>query len=636
MTKRFGIWLCFWCLFAAASLSAAASKPNILWIIGEDLSAKWLGCYGNERIQTPNFDQLAKDGFLYTQCYANVPVCAPSRSGWITGIHPVSTGTVYMRSLYATPKSLVWYPDALRANGYFTANHHKTDYNTSNRKEPGSGGGENEGSCGHYTETWDSYLNDCWKNPARKPEQPFFQVNNAAGCHESHLHRAENTHQNVDPATMKLAAYHPDIPEIRMDYARVTAGVMDADRALGKILEKLERDGHADDTIVIYSSDHGGIIGRSKRFLYDSGTHSALIIRIPEKFKHLWPAEKTGTRVDRLVSFIDMPKTWLAITGSTIPKEMQGNIFLGEKSEPAPPSVFLARERMDQVPDMQRAVRDGRYLYIRSYEPFRPDGQFLQYLWLAPSMAAWEALHHAGKTDALTGAFFRSKASEQLFDCHSDPDQVKNLAADPAHAKRLASMRAELKKQQMRHHDCGFLPEGILVARAKQHQSTIYELIGNPKHYDQPHYMQAADLANFAQPADLPQLVELLNSTDEGDRFWGVNGCIQLGKPAATPEVLAIMEQLIATDVRDELSLDIRVTAAHYLCQMDHQKSAALQSLAEVITRAKNTAPGKGRAWANLALLGKQAADIAPLLQNIKLAKNDQDALKQLLTRASE
>ncbi len=608
-------------------------KPNVLWITGEDMSAKWLGCYGNKQIKTPNFDKMASEGFLYTRCHAHVPVCAPARSGWITGIHPVSTGAIYMRSQYPTPKSLVWYPDSLRANGYLTANFNKTDYNTSNRKSPGPGGGENEGNCGHYTDTWDSYLNECWNDPKRKPDQPFFQVNNSAGCHESHLHRNKDKLDGVDPATMKLAAYHPDIPEIRLDYARVTAGVMGADKTLGKILAKLEMDGLADNTIIIYTSDHGGIIGRSKRFLYDSGTQAAFIIRIPEKFKHLWPAEKPGARIDRLISFLDMPKTWLAITGSAIPKDMQGNIFLGDQQDPPRKCLFMARERMDDVPDMQRAVRDDRFLYIRSYEPFRPNGQYLEYLWKAPSMPAWEACYKAGRTDSLTGAFFRPKAVEQLFDCDSDPDNVKNLAADPAHAERLARMRDVLKIQQTTTHDCGFLPEGILANRAKQQNTTIYELIRNPKLYDQQGYMKAADLANFAKPADLPKLIGLLNSSDEGDRFWGVNGCITLGTRAATPEVLAIMEKLIKTGASDEQTLDVRVTAALYLCQIEQKKDEALRSLAEVITTAKDQSPGKGRAWANVFLLGSEAKDIEQILQSTKLAKNDEKTLSVFLSR---
>ncbi len=431
---------------------------------------------------------------------------------------------------------------------------------------------------------------------------------------------------------MKLAAYHPDIPEMRMDYARYTAGVMDADRTLGRILDKLDEGGLADDTIVIYSSDHGGIIGRSKRFLYDSGTRAALIIRIPEKFKHLRPAEKPGARIDRLISFLDMPKTWLAITGSSIPKEMQGNIFLGEKSESPREQVFMARERMYEVPDMQRAVRDDRYLYIRNFESFRPNGQFLDYLWKAPSMHAWENHHKAGKTDALTGAFFRPKAVEELFDCQNDPDNVRNLATDPAQAERLVKMRGDLKKQQTRTFDGGFLPEGALVSRAKKHKTTIYELIRNPQLYDQQGYMNAADVANFSTPSDLFKLVDLLKSDDEGYRYWGVTGCIQLGTAAATPETLATIEGLSKSDLSDEASLDIRASAGFYLCQVGHKPDAALRSLAEVIT-VPGKSMAKGRAWAAVHLLGEKAQFIEAHLQGMKLSKVDHELLTRYKTR---
>ncbi len=598
------------------------------------MSAKWLGCYGNTRIKTPNFDKFASEGFLYTRAHVAAPVCAPSRSGWIAGIHPVSTGTIYMRSQHELPASLVWYPDALRANGYFAANFSKTDYNTSTRRKPGPGGGENEGTVGHFLETWDSYKDNAWKNPGRKPNQPFFQVNNSAGCHESYLHGDRNTNEDVDPSAMKLAAYHPDIPAMRMDYARYTAGVTNADRALGRILAKLEADGHAADTIVIYTSDHGGIIGRSKRFLYDSGTQAAFIVRIPEKFKHLWPAAKPGARIDRLISFIDMPKTWLAITGSPIPPEMQGRVFLGEKQDPPREQAFMARERMDEAPDMQRALRDGRYLYIRNYEPFRPNGQYLEYLWQAPSMKAWEAHHKAGRTDALTGAFFRPKAVEELFDCESDPENVRNLAGDPAHAARLARMREGLQQQQRLHHDCGFLPEGILVQRARQHRTTLYQLIRNPQLYDQAGYMKAADVANFATPADLPKLLALLGSSDEGYRYWGVIGCIQLDRQAATPEVLSIMETLIRSDVRDERTLDVRVTAALYLCRIEHRKDEALRSIAETIAATSESSAAKGRAWANVLLLGSSARGIEGVLEPMKPGKADQALLARFKARS--
>ena len=249
-------------------------------------------------------------------------------------------------------------------------------------------------------------------------------------------------------------------------------------------------------------------------------------------------------------------------------------------------------------------------------------------------MKAWEAHHRVKKSDAITGAFFRSKPVEELFDCESDPDNVKNLADDPVHADLLVRMRDVLNKQQTMYHDCGFLPEGTLVHRAKKNQTTIYELIRNRKLYDQQGYMKAADVANFATPADLPQLVEWLESSDEGYVYWGVIGCIQLGQRAATSEVLSIMDQLIATNVKDDRTLDVRVTAAFYLCQIEHKKDEGLQSLADVISTASKASAAKGRAWANVFLLGTDAIGIEGMLNITKLDEKDQETLSLFQSRS--
>ena len=117
------------------------------------------------------------------------------------------------------------------------------------------------------------------------------------------------------------------------------------------------------------------MLPRSKRHLFNSGTHCPLIIRIPEKFESIRPAEKVGSKIERLVSFIDMPKTWLSLAGAEIPEIMQGKIFLGPQTEPERNYHFSYRERMDERSDNQRAVRDKRYLYIRNYMPYVPWGR---------------------------------------------------------------------------------------------------------------------------------------------------------------------------------------------------------------------------------------------------------------------
>src|SRR6056297_1192747 len=111
-------------------------RPNILWLTSEDNNIDWVGCYGNKYANTPNLDALATEGFRYTHCYANAPVCAPSRSTWITGIYAISTGTHNMRSRYPIPHDQIkYYPDYLKAAGYYVSNGKKSDYNIGGRPD---------------------------------------------------------------------------------------------------------------------------------------------------------------------------------------------------------------------------------------------------------------------------------------------------------------------------------------------------------------------------------------------------------------------------------------------------------------------------------------------------------------------
>ena len=334
-------------------------RPNILWLTSEDNSVNWIGAYGNSNAKTPNIDGLAREGFLYTHCYANAPVCAPSRSTWITGIHAISMGTHPMRSRYEIPHNRIkYYPDLLKTAGYYCSNVTKTDYNI---------GGRSDKDC------WDSNKLD-WK--ALKQNQPFFQVLNSTKSHESRAFGSV-TKSKHDPARVKLAKYHPDILTIRQNYNHYHDAVSNMDADIGKALKELEENGLAHNTIVIYNSDHGGVLPRSKRFLFNSGTHCPLIIRIPEKFKHLYPAETPGSKVDRLVSFVDMTKTWLSIANAITPSYLSGKVFLGSKAEKERDWHISFRTRMDERCDNVRAIRNKQFLYIRNYMPYAPWGQKL-------------------------------------------------------------------------------------------------------------------------------------------------------------------------------------------------------------------------------------------------------------------
>jgi N-sulfoglucosamine sulfohydrolase len=535
---------------AAILPAGAADHPNILWLTCEDSNVSWFGCYGNPAAKTPNIDALAAQGFRYTHVYANAPVCAPQRSTWITGINAVSMGTQPMRSSNAIPHGLIkYYPDSLRAAGYFTANHTKTDYNIGGRPDQ---------------ECWDSRADRAWELCA--PGQPFFQVINFTQSHESSAHGpVENTRH--DPATVALHKYHPDEPGIRKNYAKYYDAVEDMDALVGKALGALEKAGLAEETIVIFNSDHGGVMPRSKRFLYNSGVHAPLIVRLPAKFKHLWPAERPGMTVDRLVSFVDMPKTWLSLAGAEVPKAMQGRIFLGPQTEEEPPFVFAFRDRMDERIDLQRSSRDKQFVYIKNYAPYIPWGQHLEYLWKMVATQTWEAAFKAGRTNEVTGRFFTLKPFEELYDAQADPDNVVNLAEKPEHQQTLAAMRARLREWQLAVHDSGLIPEAERQRRANEQNLTIYEMVRDPKLYNLPAYLDAADLALAKEAANTPRLLEYLKSADSGLRYWGAVGLLSLGKIDAAAQ--AGLEAVLA-----DPSGDVSATAAWALVRAGQPENA--------------------------------------------------------------
>lgn len=507
------IMLCGATLFGLGNNAMAAERPNILWLTSEDNNVNWVGCYGNPYAETPNIDALAAEGFQYMHCYANVPVCAPTRSTWITGVQSLSMGTVPMRSRNLIPHDKIkYYPDLLKAAGYFVGNARKTDYNIGGRAD---------------NSAWDTMRVD-W-NELQK-HQPFFMIINNTKSHESKAF-GDVDHTTHRPEDVRLAKYHPDIPDIRKNYAHYHDAVKEMDADIGKSLEDLKKAGLAENTIVIYNSDHGGVMPRSKRFLFDSGTHSPLVIRIPNKFKSLRPAAP-GSKIDRIVSFIDMTKTWLNLCGAETPDYLQGKIFLGPDAEQRDYHVAY-RTRMDERCDNARAVHDQRFLYIRNYMPYAPWGQHLNYLWTMRATQAWEAYYRAGKTNAITGRFFGTKPTEELYDTTVDPDNVHNLIGDPKYAPEVARLRKALDQWQLRIFDAGLLPESEIDKRSEESGKTIYDLVRDPSLYNLKAYQHVAGLALQQDPANLPEFYRDLKDPDSGIRYWAIVGCFNLQKSSA-------------------------------------------------------------------------------------------------------
>ena len=519
-------------------LSGKDKKPNVLWITSEDNSIEWVGCYGAKNAKTPHIDQLAKEGFRYLYCFDNGAVCAPTRSSWITGMHAISNGTQPMRSGFEIPGFIRFYNEQLQKVGYFTSNCSKTDYNLRgpNGRNPKDFWNY---SGGDYAGTWKK----------RKDGQPFFTVFNIGHSHESRAF-GPLSKESKNPAKMILAPYHPDIPEMRETYAKYGGAVENMDRTVGEAVQRLKDDGLYEDTIIIYNSDHGGVLARSKRFLYSSGIHCPLIVRIPKKWKHLYPqGGKPGSTVDRIVSFIDMPKTWLSLTGAEITKNFQGRIFLGPQTEPAPKYHFSWRERADERFDNVRVMRDEQFAYHKNYAPFAPNGQFLAYMHKMKATGAWERHHQAGRTDAVTGRFFEPRPSEEFYDNFKDFHNVDNQIDDPLHQAKIKELKKELRRQQLKYFDSGLIPEEMRNRMIKEKNTTVYAFVRDPELYPLAKYLDYADLALTRETENLKTLTRGLKAKDPVMRYWSVIGLLLLEKGAKS----AIPSLKNALDDQDEI-----------------------------------------------------------------------------------
>jgi uncharacterized sulfatase len=492
-------------LVATCAISAsAADRPNILWISSED-NGPQLGCYGDPQAITPNLDALAARGLRYLHASSNAPVCAPARTTVISGIYPPASGAEHMRSEVNLPEDFKMFPSYLREAGYFCINPGKTDYNL---KQTG--------------EVWDK--GKSWKD--RAEGQPFFAVFNSTTSHESQIRNEMDDKFRIhDPGKVRVPAYHPDTPEVRRDWGQYYDRITMMDAEFGEILDKLAADGLAEDTIIFYWGDHGSGMPRSKRWPYRSGLEVPLIVHFPENWKHLAPSDYApGGASERLVGFVDFAPTMLSLVGIEPKPWMQGQAFAGGFATEAPEFSYGFRGRMDERIDLVRSVRDARYTYLRQYMPHRIYGAYLDYMFQTPTTRIWKEMFDAGKLNEEQSHFWQKKPTEELYDLSTDRDEVHNLAGDPAHAETLARFRDAHLSWERRIVDVGMLPEAEVLARSKG--SSPYEMARDPERYHFEGVLAAAYLASSQDPADLPDIVAMLDDEDSGVRYWGATGLL--------------------------------------------------------------------------------------------------------------
>jgi arylsulfatase A-like enzyme len=331
------------------------------------------------------------------------------------------------------------FSEYLRAAGYYCTNNVKTDY----QFEP------------PFT-AWDELSTEAhWRNRP-DPDQPFFAVFNPTMTHESGMWPERLPEPTFNPDDMELPPYFPDTPKVREAMARMYTNIEEADRVMGELLQQLEEDGLAENTIVCHWSDHGPL-PRGKRWPYDSGIRVPMIVR--------WPGHiEAGTVSEQLVSTIDLAPTMLSLAGLDVPAHMQGRCFLGDDAEPPRDFIYASRDRYDETYDMVRAVRDRRFKYIRNCRPELPYLLWIPFRNRHPILQEMWRLHREGELNEAQKAMFRyPRPVEELYDTEADPYELNNLAGDPACRPELVRLRTALDEWRREVGDLGEVPESEMV-----------------------------------------------------------------------------------------------------------------------------------------------------------------------------
>jgi len=520
-------------------------RPNMVWLLSEDNSIHYARLYGDELGAMPNIEALARDGLVFNHAFSCSPVCSVARTTLMTGMYAPRIGFQYHRKEVRArlPAGAEMFPVWLRKAGYYVSNNVKTDYNVVTEK------------------VWhESSRQASWRKRPDK-QAPFFHMQSFGMSHESSLH-FKRQQMNIEQLTTRpdevtVFPYHPDTPTFRYTYARYHDRMHAIDQAIGRVIQQLRDDGLMENTFIFYFGDHGGVLPRSKGYIYESGLHVPLVVHVPEKYRHL-VSQQPGTRQDGFVQFVDFAPTVLNLAGVDIPETMDGMPFLGpgvaveevEKREEA----FGHADRFDEKYDLCRSLRKGKYKYIRNYHSYYPDGLQNNYRYRMLAYTEWRELSRAGELNAAQDQFFRRRPAEQLFDLEADPHEVNDLSGDPAHAGILQQMRDRLRERVLSINDLSFYPESYMARNA----------LGDGAAYGVAHKREISRLVETADLALLPfqradkKLAQALVSADPHVRYWGLVACSCFAEqanslvPAARPLL----------DDPDQL---VRVRAAEFL-----------------------------------------------------------------------
>tara|TARA_R110002167_G_scaffold197766_8_gene400747 strand:+ start:799 stop:2202 length:1404 start_codon:yes stop_codon:yes gene_type:complete len=407
-------------------------KPmNIIWIVAEDLSPD-LNCYGNGIVKTPNLDSLAVRGMRFNNAFTVGPVCAPSRTALITGMYHTSIGSLHMRYpnklMPELPKGIKTIAQLSKNKGYTSAN--IQDYPATGKLD-----------WMFVHDVKDNFNAFGWKE-LDKGKKPFFALLSLGLTHRPFVTPEKN---QFDLDKIIIPPYYPDKIITRKEFASYYATIEKLDQQVGAVLDSLRKYNLEDNTMIIFTSDHGRPMTKGKYFHYDSGTKIPLIICAPENAAKIY-GYKAGSVSNQLISSIDLAATSLSLLEIDKPDYMQGKIFLGRNKDAQREYVFSAINRISGTDFRSRSIRSHNYRYIRNYHHnFSVNSSSTYYRRsMHPIYHLLNILNERGELTEAQKALVDEMPYEELYEITSDPYETKNLAKSPNYLDVLDGMRYEL------------------------------------------------------------------------------------------------------------------------------------------------------------------------------------------------
>ncbi|MEZ5404116.1 MAG: sulfatase [Bryobacteraceae bacterium] len=440
---------------AAPALTGQNRRPNILFMIADDWGHQHAGAYGCSWVRTPNFDRVAREGVLFTNCFTSNPKCSPSRATILTGRNSWQLKEA-VNHFSIFPNDFSIYPKVLEQAGYFTGYTGKGwgpgdfkstgfDHNPAGPtfekftlKPPVTGASNKD-----YARNFDYFLE---QKPANSPFCFWL------GTHEPHRVYEEGSgiRAGRKPADVTVPAYFPDNRIVRSDLLDYGQEVEWVDQHLGRVLAKLEQTGELDNTLIVVTSDHGMPFPRVKGQIYENGFHIPLAVRWGRNI----PA---GRKVDDFISTRDFAPTFLQAAGVKAPETITGRSFLdvlrANKSgivDATRDTMVIGKERHDlgrpgDAGYPVRAIRTRTHLYVRNYAP---------YTWPAGNPeTGYRNVDGSPTKEFILSSFdkyykmsFGKRPAEELYALETDPECVNNVAASADQAQIKRTLRDRMEK----------------------------------------------------------------------------------------------------------------------------------------------------------------------------------------------